>query len=202
MQVGAVKKKVQAPAPVAGPSKSKPIAIPEPKVVKPEPKEKPSAASEKPKPTGKLNFFKKPEKAKDVPEVKKIKQEEPAPEPTKKMFFSKPPAKASVVESKKPPSVKAPSSKAASPAPSVASTKSENEPPSVCHYRSEMSWTLINFIYNRGASNVNRLLDWVLEKHLQRILLLCPRVRHKGAEWCFPQMKKTKRLSNLLADQS
>ncbi|KAF8966316.1 DNA polymerase subunit Cdc27 [Flammula alnicola] len=93
IKVGASKKKAQPPAPVAGPSKLKP-AVPESKpVAKAEGKEASSAAAdkakEKPKATGKLEFFSKPKETAAI----KIKKEESAVD-KKKLFFSKPAAKA------------------------------------------------------------------------------------------------------------
>lgn len=114
-QMGPAKKRAL-PTPVAGPSNLKQPTVPEAKpAVKAEAKEKPTAvpAVEKPKPTGKINFFKKVEKPKETKEVtkdtKQIK-EEPVEE-KKRMFFQKAPSK--------------PVSRAPSPAPSVASTKGE-----------------------------------------------------------------------------
>ena len=95
-----LKKGKQPAMPVAGPSKQPPV--PETKLsVKPV-----SAIShpkDKPKASGKLEFFKAKPK-----EIKEIKKEEPAKE-AKKMFFTKVP----------------------SPAPSIISDKAELEPPSV-----------------------------------------------------------------------
>lgn len=121
--MGASKKKSQ---PVAGPSKLK---IPEPKAaVKTENKEATTNAAadkgkEKPKVTGKLQFFSKPKEP-----VKAIKKEEPVADTKKKMFFSKP----------------APAAKAPATAKDVASTepvavKVENVEPSIAKEKAEPS---------------------------------------------------------------
>jgi DNA polymerase delta subunit 3 len=126
--MGVSKKKIQPPAPVAGPSKLKPHPAPESKMTTDlDSKNKPAVADkpkEKPKPTGKLEFFSKPKAAvkvvkKEVKEAVTVKKEEQEIDPKKKLFFSKEPPKA--------PS-KAPSN-APSPAPSVAIVKDDKEPP-------------------------------------------------------------------------
>jgi DNA polymerase delta subunit 3 len=121
--MGASKKKSQA---VAGPSKLK---MPEPKPAgKTETKEATTNAGadkgkEKPKATGKLQFFSKPKEP-----VKAIKKEEPAADTKKKIFFSKP----------------APAAKAPATAKDVASTepvavKVENVEPSIAKKKAEPS---------------------------------------------------------------
>ncbi|KAF8906218.1 DNA polymerase subunit Cdc27 [Gymnopilus junonius] len=108
--------------PVAGPSNLKRPAAPEAKpAVKEEVKEKPAAApaTEKPKPTGKINFFKKaadkPKEPKVIKKDVKLVKEEPVEE-KKRMFFQKASSK--------------PASRASSPAPSVVSSKAEKAQPS------------------------------------------------------------------------
>ena len=126
--MGISKKKIQPPASVAGPSKLKPHPAPESKrTADLEAKNKSAVADkpkEKPKPTGKLEFFSKPKAAvkevkKEVKEAVTVKKEEPEVDPKKKLFFSKEPSKA--------PS-KAPSKLSSKP-PSVAIAKDEKELP-------------------------------------------------------------------------
>ena len=124
-QMGVSKKKSQPP--VAGPSKLKPHPAPESKITTDlDDKNKAAIADkpkEKPKPTGKLEFFSKPKAAvkvvkKEGKEAVIVKKEEPEVDSKKKLFFSKEPPKALS---------KAPS-KAHSPAPSVAIAKDDKEP--------------------------------------------------------------------------
>ena len=93
-----LKKGKQPVPPVAGPSRLKQPPVPE---TKPSGIDK---SKEKPKASGKIEFFKAKPK-----EIKEIKKEEPAKKEAKKMFFTKAP----------------------SPAPSVASEKVELDPPTV-----------------------------------------------------------------------
>jgi len=115
---------MQPPAPVAGPSKLKPHPPPESKITTElDAKNKPTIADrpkEKPKQTGKLEFFSKPKAAvnvvkKEANEVVAVKKEGLEVDPKKRLFFSKEPPKAP--------------SKAASPAPSVTTAKDDKELP-------------------------------------------------------------------------
>ena len=94
-KMGSLKKGKQPAMPVAGPSKSKQPSIPE---TKPSIKESvPSVdpPNEKPRASGKIEFFKAKPK-----ETKEIKKEAPAKE-AKKMFFAKAPSPAPSVASEK-----------------------------------------------------------------------------------------------------
>ena len=121
--MGVSRKKNQLPAPVAGPSKLKPHPPPESKITTDlDTKNKPVITDrpEKPKQTGKLDFFSKPKAAvkvakKEVNEAAAVKKEEPEVDPKRKLFFSKEPSRAP--------------SKAPSPAPSVTIAKDDKEPP-------------------------------------------------------------------------
>ncbi|KDR80653.1 hypothetical protein GALMADRAFT_135781 [Galerina marginata CBS 339.88] len=151
IKAGTAKKRMQPPPPVAGPSKPKQPAVAEPKpVAKPDAKERHTATTDKVKPSGKIEFFKKADKAKETTkevkkEAKEIKKEEPA-EDKKRMFFSKPsnpvskaPTKTASAILSKPASAapsrpvsatsSKPASKASSPVPEIATTKDEKVQP-------------------------------------------------------------------------
>lgn len=123
---------------------------------KPETKEK--EKTDKPKPTGKLDFFKKAEKTKDTKDAGKAKEikKEPVADPKKKMFFSnpKPPAKAAT--------------KAPSPAPSDSSTK-EKEKEASKEKEKEVPASAVSFsLLTSGHTRIHYTLD--LERRQEKII--------------------------------
>ncbi|KIM44644.1 hypothetical protein M413DRAFT_25098 [Hebeloma cylindrosporum] len=139
------KKKLQPPPPVAGPSKLKPHLAPESTDL--DAKNKPVAVDkpkEKPKPTGKLEFFSKPKAAVKVSkkEVREVKKEESEVDSKKKLFFSKEPSKAPPKAPSKPPS----------PAAGVTIAKDDKEPPRGVKRKSSVG------LETRGAPPLNPVI--------------------------------------------